>query len=101
MATSDFKYFLEKLIERNHLYVSTINCANCRYRSPWNNFCRKFLTSIEKVNQRNGGFHHKPCEQCINYKITQQDIDYLIYRYCKKLNKPFFKFIIKEKTHEN
>lgn len=52
-------------------------CDKCAYRLAWRDRCRRFNCSIEKVNQRNGGFHHIPCEKCLNYRVTKMDILHL------------------------
>ena len=40
--------------------------------------------SIQKRGQANGGFHHIPCEECLNYKIQECDLNYYINSYKKK-----------------
>ena len=35
------------------------------------------MKQIKRVQQANGGFHHLPCAECLNYKLTEQDINYI------------------------
>lgn len=81
MSRADFEYMLNKKIESGTLYYTTMAnnkiCGRCNYRGWQTNTCRKFFKKIERVNQTNGGFHHLPCVECLNYKITQQDINYI------------------------
>ena len=83
---SHFEYHLNKKIESGHLYHTAFQtgnkvCDKCPFRNPWDNKCRKFNASIKKINQSNGGFHHEPCKECLEYKIQQSDIDYIRKRY--------------------
>lgn len=41
------------------------SCAACTWKLPWQNYCRRFKCSIKRLNQRNGGFHHHRCYQCM------------------------------------
>ena len=42
------------------------------------------IKKIKKINQANGGFHHEPCQECLNYKLQQQDINYIRSCYNRK-----------------
>lgn len=42
------------------------------------------IKKIKKINQANGGFHHEPCQECLNYKLQQQDINYIRLCYNRK-----------------
>ena len=50
------------------------SCANCEQRDPWKSYCKLFQKNIEKVNQRNGGFHHNRCENCINGEAKNESL---------------------------
>ena len=67
-----------------HTFAGNDICGNCIYRRPWQNLCSKFKKSIQKRGQANGGFHHIPCEECLNYKIQECDLNYYINSYKKK-----------------
>lgn len=82
MSKSDFEYMLNKKIESGTLYHTAFAtgrkiCNNCNYRSPFADTCKKFKCSIKRINQSNGGFHHEPCKECLEYKIQQIDINYI------------------------
>ena len=82
MSRADFEYMLNKKNESGTLYYTTITdhkaiCGRCNYRGWRTDTCRKFLKKIKRVQQSNGGFHHLPCQECLNYKLTQQDINYI------------------------
>lgn len=82
MSRADFEYKLNKKIETGTLYHTAFRtgrkvCNNCNYRGAWSDTCKKFNKKIKRINQSNGGFHHEPCEECLNYKIQQQDINYI------------------------
>ena len=73
---------LNKKIESGTLYYKTMTdgraiCGRCNYRGWRTNTCRKFMKQIKRVQQTNGGFHHLPCAECLNYKLTEQDINYI------------------------
>jgi hypothetical protein len=88
MSKADFEYMLNKKIEAGTLYYTTFNgkfvCNRCNYRGAWTDTCRKFNKKIKKINQANGGFHHEPCQECLNYKLQQQDINYIRSCYNRK-----------------
>lgn len=77
----DFEYAMNRKIESGVLYQHTFAgdniCGGCRYRFAWQDKCSKFNEAIQKIKQRNGGFHHLPCAECLVYKIQQCDINYL------------------------
>lgn len=82
MSKTDFEYMLNKKIESGTLYYKTMTdgraiCGRCNYRGWRTNTCRKFMKQIKRVQQTNGGFHHLPCAECLNYKLTEQDINYI------------------------
>lgn len=52
-------------------------CNSCPFKNAWGNKCRRFNASIEREYQRNGGFHHIPCTQCLNHKLDTKDIEIL------------------------
>lgn len=83
-----FNEFIERKIQNKTLYQHTLAgndiCNNCIYRRPWQNFCSKFNKKIQKIGQRNNGFHHLPCQECLNYQIQKCDIQYYINSYKKK-----------------
>ena len=80
MSLKDFEYFLERKLGSGVLYQKCFSdrkiCGACSYRRAWQNTCAKFNKSIQKVGQRNGGFHHLPCVDCLEYTIQQSDLDY-------------------------
>lgn len=79
------EYLINKKIEQGTLYHTTLSnnkiCDSCPYRNPFTSHCRKFNTGIIKVNQCNGGFHHIPCNQCLEYQIQKQDVMHMIYKF--------------------
>ena len=82
MSKADFEYVLNKKIESGTLYYKTITdgraiCGRCNYRGWRTNTCRKFMKQIKRVQHANGGFYHLPCAECLNYKLTEQDINYI------------------------
>ena len=81
MSKEDFELKMKKKMESGILYYITHEtniaiCSNCDYRGWKSNTCRKFWKPIKRVNHSKGGFYHLPCEECLKYKITQQDINY-------------------------
>lgn len=44
---------------------NVVSCANCVWKRPWINKCVFFRKKLEAVGQRNGGFHHLRCKECI------------------------------------
>ena len=89
---NNFEYHLNKKIESGHLYHTAFQtknkvCDKCPYRNAWGNKCRKFNVSINRINQSNGGFHHEPCKECLEYKIQQSDIAYIRKCYERRKNK--------------
>lgn len=89
MANSKrFEEALKLKIEKGTLYQHTFAgndiCGNCNYRYAFQDKCSKFNKKIQKVGQRNGGFHHLPCQECLSYKIQQQDINYFRMSYKNK-----------------
>ena len=77
---------IEEILETKryyHLSFYTGNkvCDKCPFRGTWSNFCKRFLKPIKKVKQSNGGFHHEPCQQCIDYLLKEEDINFLKWRY--------------------
>ena len=69
-----------------HTFAGNDICGNCIYRRPWQNLCSKFKKCIQKRGQANGEFHHIPCEECLNYKIQECDLNYYINSYKKKFS---------------
>lgn len=83
-----FNEYIERKISTGTLYQHTLAgndiCGNCIYRRPWQNLCSKFNKPIQKIGQRNRGFHHLPCTECLNYKIQKCDIQYYVNVYKKR-----------------
>ena len=65
-------------IQNCTLYYKTAEgrclCERCPYKRPYRDYCVKFNMKLNRINQRNGGFHHEPCAACYYYTIQQQDI---------------------------
>lgn len=93
-----FNDFIQRKKEIGVLYQHTLAgndiCGKCIYRRPWQNLCSKFNKPIEKrthggmyigIDGKNhSGFYHLPCEECLNYKIQECDLNYYINSYKKK-----------------
>lgn len=83
-----FDNYIENITRNNTLYQHTFRgndiCGRCIYRRAWQNRCAKFNATIERVNQGNGGFHHLPCTQCLDYTLQKCDLQYYINSYKKK-----------------
>lgn len=47
-----------------NLDANPLSCSICAYRDPWKSFCKLYKCSLEKVSQKNNGFHHNRCEKC-------------------------------------
>ena len=88
MSRKDFEYWLNKKIESGTLYTRSFSqrivCGNCDYRGARTNTCRKFNCSIVRIHQYNGGYHHVPCDPCLKYELTTQDINYFRMRHNRK-----------------
>lgn len=41
-------------------------CNGCKFREPFIDRCKIFSVKLDKNTQRNGGFNHTRCIQCIN-----------------------------------
>ena len=48
------------ILDRN-----TESCAKCMYKAPWHNLCHLFRQTLQRKGQRNGGFHHIRCKECV------------------------------------
>lgn len=48
-----------------NLDSNLISCSNCMYRDPWKNYCKFFHKKLDRIGQRNSGFHHNRCESCV------------------------------------
>jgi len=83
-----FKDFLQRKKESGTLYQATFIgnniCGNCDYRQPFKNNCLKFNNPIERIRQRNGGFHHLPCKECLEYFINSEDLIFIEKSYNKR-----------------
>ena len=83
-----FDEFIKRKKENGILYQHTLAgndiCGSCIYRKAWLNKCTKFNKKIQKIGQRNGGFHHLPCKECLSYKIQNIDLNYYINAYKKR-----------------
>ncbi len=42
-----------------------VSCSRCLFKRPWQNYCSHFKTDLTRIEQRNGGFHHIRCKECI------------------------------------
>lgn len=84
----DFEYAINRKIESGVLYQHTFAgndiCGNCKYRYAWQDKCSKFNKKIQKIGQKNKGFHHLPCSECLQYKIQDCDIIYFKNSYKNK-----------------
>ena len=74
------EYEVNKRIKNNCMYhigqqTGIKTCNNCPFKDTWKNRCRKFSVDIERVQQRNLGFHHIPCKECLESKLQQKDIE--------------------------
>lgn len=78
---SRFEQAKQRLREQGTLFFHTAAgadiCGSCHFRNAFNDYCRRFKSSIRRINQGNGGFHHKPCLACKDHKITETDIMFL------------------------
>ena len=88
MSQKRFEEFLRLKIEGGTLFQHTFAgndiCGNCNYRFAFQDKCSKFNKKIAKVGQRNAGFHHLPCTECLEYKIQECDINYFKRSYKNK-----------------
>ena len=69
---------------------NVVSCANCVWKRPWINKCIFFRKKLEAVGQRNGGFHHLRCQDCIQ---SEQENDPL----CGDINKQEQRYILEFK----
>ncbi len=49
------------------------SCSRCSSRDPFAGWCFKFHKPIQRIPQRNRGFHNNRCIECINAEIKYDE----------------------------